>query len=65
MLGLPQAYKDILGTQVHKLHPTVIDSVASAEIDRNGETLVRFQADGVLWQDTRCNSEPHIHWRAG
>ena len=32
-----------------------------AEIDRNGETLVRFRADGVLSQDERCISEPHIY----
>ncbi len=36
-----------------------------AEIDRNGETLVRFRADDVLRQDARCNSEPHIHRRVG
>jgi hypothetical protein len=32
-----------------------------AEIDRNGEILVRFRADGVLSQDERCISEPHIY----
>ena len=32
-----------------------------AEIDRDGEILVRFRADGALSQEERCISEPHIH----